>query len=377
MVSILNIRRVKKILHIITALDVGGAQRVVIDLAESAAKADCEVTIVYLLKGTEFVLSKYQEIQVISLEMRGIQDVFSALWKLRNVIKKTRPDIVHAHLFHAIILSRIVRIFIKIPRLVCTIHSSVDGGAGRRFCYRVTNFLNENFTNVSEESAGKIVCSGIAKKENMTVIQNGIDIEKYKFSPTLRDQARKLNGIDRNEVFILAVGRLEEAKDYFNLLRAIQFLIDKNKIKNIKLFIAGDGTLRKKLEDFSIKINISNHVTFLGMRNDIVALMCASDVYVLSSLYEGLPLVVAEAMACECMVVATDCGGVREVVDRTGYLVPPRDHIALAQAIQTALKLNDEQRRELTTKARKRIVNHYSLKTMYDKYRMLYEGEFV
>jgi len=124
----------------------------------------------------------------------------------------------------------------------------------------------------------------------------------------------------------------------------------------------------------AVQLGVADRIRFLGVRHDVAGLMSASDVFVLSSAWEGFGLVVAEAMACERVVVATDCGGVREVVGEAGYLVKSKDAKALAQALQTTLQLPATQSATLGRAARQRIVALYALDTVVAKWLKLYAG---
>jgi len=362
---------VLRIVFVITGLGVGGAERVVTELADYMVKAGHQVALVYLT-GPAMVLPQHPAVELISVGMQRKWDAIFAVWKLREVIKNLKPDIVHAHLFHAIMVCRITRFLVRFPKLIDTIHSSKDGGKIRMFFYKTTDFLSDAVTNVSEESAKIFAGTGATRRgRKILVVQNGINTEKYKFLDDYRNRYRKKYRIKPKEACVLAVGRLAVEKNYHNFLQAMQIV---GKTKAIRSFIVGDGGLRCDLENFLAKIDLVEHVKFLGVRDDVPALMCAADVFVLSSDYEGFGLVVAEAMACGCIVVATDCGGVREVLGDAGYLVPPRDHTALARAVIAALELDEQSRQELSERARRRIVENYSSEMMCEKYLALYEA---
>ncbi|MNE51393.1 Capsular glucan synthase [compost metagenome] len=120
-------------------------------------------------------------------------------------------------------------------------------------------------------------------------------------------------------------------------------------------------------------MKLETNVEFIGMRYDVNKWMSAADVFVLSSAWEGFGLVVAEAMACERIVVATDCGGVKEVVGDCGYLVPPNDSTQLGNALSQALKLSELQRVQLGNSARRRIIESYSLASVSERWLSIYQ----
>jgi len=110
------------------------------------------------------------------------------------------------------------------------------------------------------------------------------------------------------------------------------------------------------------------------LRNDILALMSACDVYLMSSAWEGLPMVILEAMACECPVVATDCGGVREALGSATFLAPPGDPAALAQTLARVLALEPAELKQLGQSNRQRMLEHFSLNLTAQHYLSLYQN---
>lgn len=143
----------------------------------------------------------------------------------------------------------------------------------------------------------------------MLAIPNGVDTERFKPDPVARAALRSSEGLDEQDELILAVGRLVEAKDYQNLLHAFSILSESR--PKAKLWIVGDGPQNQFLADLSGSLGLDHAVKFLGVRSDVDKIYNAADLYVLSSAWEGFGLVVAESMATEKLVVATDCGGQR------------------------------------------------------------------
>ena len=172
----------------------------------------------------------------------------------------------------------------------------------------------------------------------------------------------------------ITVGRFTAPKDYPNLINAFALFRKKNGI-NSKLIIIGDGELRPKIEALIKELYLTKYVTLLGRRSDIPQLLNRADIFVLASKHEGLPTVVIEAMACECYVVATDCGGSAEILGDTGQLVPIEDSQALADALQNAIALSVEDRTQNNEKARARVEQLFSLETSVQKWLALYEAE--
>lgn len=357
-----------KIAFVITGLGMGGAENLLISLADALVERGHTVCIFYMT-GDALLSPKNKSIRVFSLGMKNAFSFVSAYRRLLVLLRDFRPDIVHSHMFHANILARLIRLSFNIPRLICTAHSTNEGGRLRMLTYHLTDKLADISTNVSEEAVDAFIKKRAVKPGRMISVHNGISTQKFKFDEHKRTRIRKELDIEDKQL-ILAVGRLVEAKDYNNLLNSISLLKD---MKNsIKVLIAGDGPLKQELQDLTHKLRLEDYVDFLGIHDDIPALMSASDVFVLSSAWEGLPLVVAEAMACQRLVVATDCGGVKEVLGSAGYLVQPRQATELADALYSALNLSSQDSAAMGKAARQRVQNYYSLDVAVDKWLKLY-----
>lgn len=357
-----------KILFVITGLGMGGAEHVVINLADELVRLGHQVKIAYLT-GEVMVSPNNSDIEIIPLEMNNSKDFAKAYLKLRRIVKRFKPDVVHSHMFHADIISRLVRLTLNIPKVISTAHSSNEGGKLRMLTYRITDNLADAFINVSKEAVEGFVSKGVVKPGRMVAITNGINTDKFKFDNSDRQRLRS-HFCNNNEKIILAVGRFNAAKDYPNLLNAVALL--KERRQDFKVLIVGDGSLKEELLLLVKKLEITEFIEFLGIRRDIPALMSASDIFVLSSAWEGFGLVVAEAMACERVVVATDCGGVSEVVGSAGFLVEPKNSTLLAEALNNALDLSDDEHSIMGAAARERIIDNYSLSANVQAYLELY-----
>jgi Glycosyltransferase len=361
-----------RICLIITGLGMGGAENQVVNLADAFC-AQGHTVLLIVLTGEALVLPKDIRVRVVLLRSRKTpRSLLGAYLKARRIIKNFSPTVVHSNMIHANIFARILRLTTPIPRLVCTAHSTNEGGFLRTLAYNLTDRLADISTNVSNEAVACYIKKRAVGSGRMITMYNGIDTNKYLFSPYLRASVRNELSLSDGTRVVLAVGRLNEEKDFPNLLRAFETLLKDG--YNCILLIAGAGPLGKKLSAFAYELGISERVHFLGIRNDVPALMSAADLFVLSSRYEGFGLVVAEAMACGRIVVATDCGGVAEVVGDAGYLVPSRDSDALAKGMETALSMPINLHDRMAVCARNRIVEMYSLTAISARWIELYKG---
>lgn len=358
-----------RILLVGTCLGVGGAERVMIDLADSYAQRGHDVLLV-ALAAPILLKPNSPNIGVVCLYANSFISFPKVAVGLHKEISKFKPDVVHAHLFHAIILTRLLRLVSYVPRLVGTVHSTVIGGRFRKLAYRWTERFSDITTSVSEEVASHFLEEGAAGRRPFHVVHNGIALDSLRRDEDGRQMLVKELGVDQTALFVVSIGRLEAAKDYPNLLRALRLL--KSGGTNCICVIAGEGSLRSMLEEKARSLGLDGRVFFLGLRRDVSLLLSAADVFVLSSAWEGLPMAVGEAMACGCAIVATDCGGVRELVADTGFLVPPRDSVLLAERIDYVLKLSIDKRRRLGSVAQERIRKNFSLDASVTRWLEIY-----
>ncbi|WP_425570253.1 glycosyltransferase [Pigmentiphaga soli] len=355
----------------ITGLGVGGAERLVIDLADSLIELGHQVAILYLT-GTADLKPKHSSVRIIGMGVRSPYDFFAVYFRCRRFLVKYKPHVVHSHLFHANILARLLRWSVDIPKLISSAHNNNEGSRWRMFAYRLTDRLTDITTNVSEVATQSFIDRNGCRPDRIRTLHNGINTRRFRFDSISRDLIRKELRISPNSKLIVAVGRLNAAKDYPNLLTAISLLRASNPFQ---VAIVGDGPLRSELKRLAVALKISNKILWLGVRDDIPAVLSAADVFVLSSAWEGFGLVVAEAMACERVVVATDCGGVKEVLGDVGYLIPPKQPSLLASAIMSALSLSEFEAGLLGTRARKRVEESYSLQQAVRRWIAIYEGQ--
>lgn len=358
-----------KILIAITSLGVGGAENVVVNLAEELYARGHQVKILYLT-GEALIKPKNANIELINLNMNKGLDFPKVYLRTRKIIKSFKPDIVHSHMYHANILCRLVRIRSEIPKLICTSHSNFEGGMLRMLSYRATDKLATISTNVSQDAMHTLINKGAYKANRVIAIPNGINTEKFIYDENSRKQLRTALK-SQNKKVILAVGRMSPAKDYSNLFKSIALL--KQQRNDFIVYTVGDGPLREELNQLAQSLDINDYIIMLGVRYDVPELMSACDVFVLSSAWEGFGLVVAEAMSCERLVVATDCGGVKDIVGQNGILVEPKNYKKLSQALNKALDTDINTKRIIGLAARQHIQNNFSLEKSINSYLELYE----
>ena len=353
-------------------MGMGGADQQLLSAAEMLRARGWDARIVSLTTlGPMGLQARQRGIPTDSLEMpRGVPDP-RGLARLARLLRSWKPDILHSHMVHANLMARMLRLVAPVPVLVSTIHSIQDGGRTRILGYRLTDRLADCTTIVSETAAERYLTLGAVSRERLRVIPNGVDTGRFRPLPEAGARLRRELGL--GDAFAwLAVGRFELAKDYPNMLAAFAAVVARR--PDTVLLLVGRGSLQPQTEELVESLGLRERVRFLGVRRDVPELMSAADGYVLSSAWEGMPVVLLEAGAAGIPIVATAVGGNREVVreEETGFVVPPRDPAALAAAMLRLAELPSEQRLRLGERGREHIEERYALPHIIDLWEEMY-----
>lgn len=361
-----------KIALVTTGLGMGGAENQVVALADRYA-AEGHVVMLVAMTGEATVMPRHHGVRLETLRMeRNLPGLTRGYLHARRLLKAFAPDVVHSHMVHANLFARALRASLPMRRLICSAHNTNEGGAARMLAYRLTERLADLTTNVSDEAVRAFLEHGAARQGRIVTMHNGIDAERFHFREEDRQRLRREFEVSDDTHVLLAVGRFSPQKDYRNLFEAFVRLCKRR--NDCVLWIAGTGDEQQGFQADAARLGIDEHVRFLGLRRDVPALMSAADLFVLSSAWEGLPLVVGEAMACQRVVVATDAGGVREWLGDCGYVVPVRDSLALADALGAALEAGAGERQRRGMAGRERVMTRYALSTVVQKWLQLYTG---
>ena len=363
-----------KILYLITGLNTGGAEVFLRDLNKRIDRNIYEIKILSLIS----VGSIGKQIQKDGGDVLTINTGFKynpfLFIKLIFFIKKYNPDILHAHLFHANFLGRIAGKLCKVPIIISTFHSNKEEGFFRRKLLKYTDkFTNINIV-VSEKAVEEFTELKIVSKDKTRVIYNGLDLNKFYYQNcSLVKKTREEIRVDETKKILISVGRLHKSKGYSYLINAFK-IVKKNNPETV-LIIIGEGEERKKIEKQINALKLQDSVFLLGQKDNVQDYLSAANVFILSSLWEGIPIALAEAMACGLPVVVTAVGGIPEVVEngKTGFLVEPKNSEALAEKIEYALNLSGEERKKISRHARKKVEETSSIEETVKKYENLYK----
>jgi glycosyltransferase involved in cell wall biosynthesis len=362
-----------RILLLSTSMGMGGADKLILTAARAMQAHGHDVQIVSLTElGPMGVEARELGIPTESLKMpRGVPDPRGML-RLITLVRSWRPDVVHSHMVHANLMARVLRLFVRIPVLISTIHNIYEGGRLLMAGYQLSNGLVDHITIVSEAAAERFVRERIVPRELLTVVPNGVDIDLFRnVPPETRHSLRHSLALDQEFVW-LAVGRFEIAKDYPTMLRA--FAAVREREPQSVLLLVGRGSLREETGALAAELGLGSSVRFLGVRQDVPEVMSAADGYVMSSAWEGMPMVLLEAAAAALPIVATNVGGNGEVVrdNESGYLVPPREPAALADAMRRLMHLAAAERRLMGSRGREHVRIHYGLDRVAEDWERLY-----
>ncbi|WP_138494504.1 glycosyltransferase [Paenibacillus pinistramenti] len=363
----------KKVLFLITGLDYAGAEAQVVQLSRVLRSAGWIVQLVSMIEPAAYLEElAAMGVVVMTLGMRkGVPDP-RAVFRLRRLVRSFRPDVVHSHMVHANLLARAARLFVRMPVLACTAHSIHEGGRLRSWLYRLTDRLCDIMTNVSQEAVNRYIAIKASPAGKILLMPNGIDTERFSLPEGSRHRIRHELGIKEQFVW-LAVGRLAPEKDYPTMLKAFAML--QPAFPAAVLLIAGTGPEAPELKRLCGELGVAGQVRFLGLRTDIPELMAGADAYLMSSKWEGLPMVLLEAAASGLPIVATDAGGNREIVGHgvNGYLSAPSDHLLLSGEMQRLMERTPQQRESMGACGREKVRQSYDIKAIARRWEVLYE----
>lgn len=280
--------------------------------------------------------------------------------RLREALRRERPDVLHTHLSKASISGTIAAKFARVPSLA-TVH-----GMNRRYTYSFA----DRVIAVSEAGRRDLIRQGL-QPSKVVVAHNGIPMPEL---PSISDRlkAKAALGIPGDALVIGSVTRLAPGKGIDDALTAFAKL--KQEFPSLRLVLAGEGSCTEQLQRQASDCGLSDDIHFLGYCEDVESVVAAFDLFVLPSHSEGLPLCILEAMALGVPVVATKVGGIPEVIDeRSGLMVPVQDPLTLAAAAKTILA-DGNLRASMGAYARERAERHFSLQASCDALETAYLG---
>lgn len=345
MPGLLRMNKRITVLHLIETLAKGGAERLLVSTLKHIDRDRFNPMVACLFDMLDFQKDlENLGIPVFRLSMKNRFDWRRGICKLAKIIKKNKVDIVHTHLFHANIYGRIASLFSPAKTIVTTLHNKdytyEDNG---RLSFKLRKYI-DGYTGRCLNS--KFIAVSNAVKEDfekhlgfkdITVIYNGVDPEDF----SIRGDSTKVRqefGLTLKDFVLVNIGRMHPQKGQIYLIEALA--IARRISEDIKLIIVGEGPLEEGLKKRAEELGLANSVLFIGRRNDIPGIIHMSDLLMCSSVYEGISIVVLEAMICAKPIIATDIDGMNEIIThgKEGIIVKPRNAKQLAEAIIYLMK---------------------------------------
>lgn len=363
-----------KICYIITSLDFGGAERQLVDIAVRMRSKGHAVSIISMIEPVAFIEELFiNRVDLYTLNMvRGKAKVIDYIAAIK-LIKKINPEIIHSHMVHANILARLLKPLTGFKKTICTAHNTIEGGHIIDLAYKLTDFLADINTQVSQQGLSRYVNKRIFRKiDNSIFIPNGVSLSKFRSDSTNRNNIRKKLNIDCDDFLWTSVGRIEEQKNYPLLISAFKKIVGLS--ANNKLMIVGKGDLSLEIKNLIESEGLQDSIKMLGLRTDICDILNASDAYIMSSSWEGMPIVILEAAAVGLPIVSTDVGGIKDIIGNLGFFCEPEDSDKLAQTALFVAKMNKEELSLLGERVKKHIKDSFDIDNIVNRWICIYQS---
>jgi len=375
----------KTILYLVTQSELGGVQQYIYDLATNL-RDEFNVVVAFgeqgkngeLAKKLEKSNVKFYELPHLKREICPTNDLL-AFAEIIKLIKKVKPDVVHLNSSKISILGSLAtKLANRKIKTIYTVHGWVFNepmSNAKKLFYKYsekfTAFFKDKLICVSEYDRQIAIKEKITSPEKLVTIHNGI--KKINFFQ--KDEALKILGKSKNDdskpIIIGTIANLYKTKGLEHLVQSAKILKD-DKI-NFEIFIIGEGSERKNLEELISELELQNNVFLVGRKNDASALLKAFDIYACSSVKEGFPYSLIEAIQAELAIVSTNVGGIPEITtDKVeGLLIKPRNERELAEKIKELIN-NKELLDKIKQKAKEKSVKEFTLESMLKKTKSIY-----
>lgn len=353
---------------LITGLHRGGAETQLMRIACSLRRRGWEVGILTMLPSSAYV----DEVREAGIAFEECITPEGRLpWRMipRTVrtLRRWRPPVLVTFNYPADVMGRICGTLAGVPTIIGSILTAHVKSKSREWFYRLTEPLIALTASNSKAALQLMLDRHILTPRKTTVIPNGIMVSDYSIAVS-PEEVRAEFGIPAGAFLWIAVGNLREAKDYPTLLAAAERCAKAD--DGFRLVVVGGGDLLESLLAEANARGLGESVLFMGVRGDVARLLAASDAYVLSSAWEGMPNTVMEAMASALPVVATRVGGLAELVEDgvSGFLAPAGDPAALAEQMTRVMNLEPETRRRMGAAGRNHMATAFDMEVVVDRW---------
>jgi glycosyltransferase involved in cell wall biosynthesis len=373
-----------KVCYIITKLELGGAQQVVLSLLRALDRTRFEPM---LITGTGGLLDseaqaindcKVYFLPALLRQINPFAEV-AAFFRMCSILRREKPDVVHTHSSKAGILGRCAAFVCGVPVIVHTIHGFGFHDYQSPFIKqvfiwleRITAACTDCLIAVSRKNVDKGLQHAIGVEQQYTVIRPGVDLNEVVSSAAKQQNIRAELSLPSDVPVITTIGPFKPQK---NLIDFVKLAAMVNAKTRAQFLIVGDGILRPEIEECIHQLQCESKTTLLGWRNDVPAVLAGTTIFVMTSLWEGLPRSIVEAMCLGLPVVANAVDGVQEIVRHnvTGYLVTPHSLTEMADHIIYLIN-NPEQAKTMGAAGKNMISTEYDTPTMVKQHEALYES---
>lgn len=344
-----------KVLHVISSLEIGGAQRLLSDLLPIQKQQGIDVSLLVLKSEDNDFCKKVIEagVPIISLNVKNFRNPFLA-FKVRSIIKGF--DVVHAHLVHSLYICSLAARGLK-TKIVYTEHSTSNNRRGKAYLRPIEMFIYgryERLISISKQTQDALQAWLQSEDDRFVVINNGVDTKVFaKISKEVIPKS------------LIMVSRFASSKDQETVIRAMKELDD-----DVTLRFVGDGENLEHCKKVATNIGVDNRVQFLGARSDVAELIAESYIGIQSSNWEGFGLTAVEMMACGKPVIATDVDGLKQVVEGAGEIFHKGDKKELVHKVRTLL-VDISYYNDMALRCKRRA-SEYDIHVMADKYMEVY-----
>jgi L-malate glycosyltransferase len=363
-----------RILHLITSFEIGGTERQAVELLKRIDRDRFDIRLAVLRNEGPFyreIEDLFPSVPEFPLTSFYNRNALKQLLRLRKLLISEKIYLVHAHDFYSSLLGIAAARLTGVKVIACQRHLKLSDRRVHHVGTSVIHRFADRLLVNSDAIRGRIINQRIAHPRKITVIRNGVASGAAPRAEA-RSVIRRELAIDDNVVLVGMVARLDPIKGHRFFIEAASEVLRGH--PDTHFVLIGDGPLRSEIGERLEKAQLSDRVHLLGDRSDAARLISGLDLLVLSSLHEGLPNAVLEAMAAGVPVVATAVGGTKELITdgETGFLAPPADSGALARQINLAL-MNRGIRSQVAAAARKRIEAEYGMERMVNSVERLYD----
>lgn len=369
------------IVHVITGLDVGGAELMLKRLVESYSGNANFRHVIISLTGIGKVGQQLQAIgiEVSALGMRSTLDIPRVIWRLVRLIHSSRPDVVQTWMYHADLMGGVA------ARLAgsCSVVWNIRSTAIPQSALSITFWLVRLCAIFSYFIPDRIICCANSAKiahiklryavHKMAVIANGYDFSTFDLDLNSRIRARVELGVDDGDIVIGVVGRFDPLKDFHNFVTAASYIAAKR--GNVKFLMVGRGNEWSNaiLRGWIEKAGLGKSFHLVGQQTDVPYFLSGMDIFCLSSVNEAFPNVVIEAMAIGLPCVVTQAGDAADILGDDGFVVAVKNSVSLADALLRMCHLDPVDRKMLGERCAKKVRGKYGIEKIRRKYEEVYD----